>query len=108
MRGDSNSSSHAAVTPLHYMNLYCGLCCGTFSGMKRNQCKYKVMSSLISISAAYLESLVADFFAFFIPDNLGLWIPRGLADKGSHSALDSCLIFWGSCESGGCCNESNN
>lgn len=51
----------------------------------------------------YLKSLIADFFAFLVPDNLGLWISCGLAHKGRDSPLDACLVLWGSCESRGCC-----
>lgn len=55
----------------------------------------------------YLKSLIADFFAFLVPDNLGLWISCGLAHKGRDSPLDACLVLWGSCESRGCCMKKN-
>lgn len=55
----------------------------------------------------YLKSLIADFFAFLVPDNLGLWISCGLAHKGRDSPLDSYLVLWGSCESRGCCMKKN-
>lgn len=50
----------------------------------------------------YLKSLVADFFAFFVPDDLGLRVTCGLAHKRGHSTLDTRLVFWGSSKSRGC------
>lgn len=88
-------------------------CCGMLTHSHLSLQHFSTISTIIkkrhkvtlSISASYLKSLVADFFAFLVPDNLGLWIPCGLAHKRGHSPLDACLVFWCSRKSWGCCME---
>lgn len=60
-------------------------------------------SGFFGTSSPYLESLIADFFAFLVPDDLGLRVAGGLAHKGGHAPLDSCLVLRRSCEPRGCC-----
>lgn len=62
-------------------------------------------SSEEGTSLSYLESLVADFFAFLVPDNLGLRFAGSLAYKGGHAPLDSCLVLRCSREPRLCCVE---
>lgn len=60
-------------------------------------------SGFLETLPPYLESLIADFFAFLVPDDLGLRVAGGLAHKGGHAPLDTCLILRRSREPGGCC-----
>ena len=50
----------------------------------------------------HLKSLVADFLALLVPDDLGLGVTCGLADKRGHPTLHPRLVFWGSGEPGWC------